>query len=1059
MTTGRILIVDDEKMNREVMQSMLSDHFEQFLQAANGKEGLGMLSEYDDIALILLDLEMPVMDGREMLSIVKNSPQLKSIPVIVVAGNREDAIKALGSGADDFLTKPYDSQELSLRVKIHIQKKQDEVLLLDNARFFQALFDNLNMGLAIIDPATRIIERVNPATAAMLGAPREEIEGKQCHRILCRNQHDDCPVCDHGESVSNAERMLTRLDNSRFPIITSKRHVNFNGKEMLLESFIDISERKRAENKLRFNEERLQLLNERFDLATTAAGIGIWDLDLKTNRFVWDTQMFTLYGVNPDDSPDADTVWRNGVHPEDMPLVDEEMCRAIFNGSEFDTEFRIVWPGGDARTIKANATVVRDDAGTPVSMIGTSYDITRRKLAEEKMMAFSEELERKNFQLQAALEVAQEATRAKSEFLATMSHEIRTPMNGVIGMTGLLLDTDLTPAQAQFAGIIRSSGESLLALINDILDFSKIEARKLDLEDITFDLRTTLDETAEMLSSRAMEKGLELLCLCDMNLPKALKGDPGRIRQVILNLAGNAVKFTNSGEVFIRAELKSENDFQVVVRISVTDTGIGIPQDRLDEIFAPFTQADGSTTRKYGGTGLGLAICKQLVELMGGSIGVESSEGAGSTFWFTTVLKKVGKEQDAMPDSTIFAEISGKNILVVDDNATSRFLLVTLLDAWGCSNTTAPDGESALAHLQEAVIKRMPYDAAIIDFQMPGMDGVELGRRIKGNPAFAATKTIMLTSQGQRGDRQMMEDAGFSGYLTKPMRQDQMRDCLSLVLGRDTLDSKPAGPIVTRHVIAEVTDVKKRVLLAEDNTVNQMVAVALLKKLGLAVDVVANGSEAVRALEQIPYDMVLMDCQMPVMDGYEATRVIRDPSSNVLNHDIPVVAMTANAMQGDREKCLAAGMNDYTSKPVKLETLRKVIVSMLQGKAAAEQVNQKEPTNEGEKPYCYAELLERFSGDVPFVSEIIAMACQDLPRRMTNLRRFLDQADHISAEREAHTIMGLASNICAYPLREVAEALKRDLENAVPIQSDRLIGELEIRIRVLLVAMQPDSKQ
>jgi CheY-like chemotaxis protein len=741
MDKTKILIVDDEMMNREMLSLMLADRYDNLILAENGKDGLHKLACHKDVALILLDLEMPVLDGRQMLEILKTSSELKHIPVIVAAGDRHEAIRTLEIGADDFISKPYDPFELLLRVQSHLQRMSD---------------------------------------------------------------------------------------------------------------------------------------------------------------------------------------------------------------------------------------------------------LTQRITAEEKLLAFSEELEGKNIQLESALIEAQAATRAKSEFLATMSHEIRTPMNGVIGMTGLLLDTNLTQTQAQYADIIRSSGEALLSLINDILDFSKIEARKLDLETISFDIRATLDETAEMLSMRAVEKGLELLCLSDLHLPSVLRGDPGRIRQVIINLVGNAIKFTHSGEVFIRSELESETESHVIARISVKDTGIGMPHTCLSTIFDPFTQADGSTTRKYGGTGLGLAICKQLVELMGGTIGVDSVEGKGSTFWFTVALEKT-TEQPAAPATALTAplsSISGRNVLVVDDNATSRFLLITLLDSWGCRYATAPDGETAIALLQESVAAGVPFDAAIIDHQMPEMSGIDLARIIRSNPFFAAIKMIMLTSQGWRGDRQASEEVGFDGYLTKPMRHDLMKNCLAIVLGRTSTGETEQAPIVTRHMIAEVLHAKKRVLLAEDNVVNQMVAVALLKKMGLSADVVANGAEAVHALAQIPYDLVLMDCQMPVMDGYEATRVIRDPASNVLDHTIPVIAMTANAMQGDREKCLAAGMDDYVSKPVKLEHLQETTVRLLQKRAAAILADEqkKEAIAAAQTaPYCRDELLERFDGDAEFVQEILAMCRLDLPHRLVAL--------------------------------------------------------------------------
>jgi CheY-like chemotaxis protein len=517
--------------------------------------------------------------------------------------------------------------------------------------------------------------------------------------------------------------------------------------------------------------------------------------------------------------------------------------------------------------------------------------------------------------------------------------------------------------------------------------------------------------------------------------------------------------------VFIRSELEAEDDSQVVVRISVRDSGIGIPADRIGSIFDPFTQADGSTTRKYGGTGLGLAICKQLTELMGGSIDVESKEDSGSTFWFTVVLKKpaaVGMQGQIFacaeaPDMVTPAgatpqqyDIVGKNILIVDDNDTSRFLLITLLSAWGCHYATAPDGETALALLHESVADGAPFDAAIIDFQMPGMDGLELGRKLRDNHAFKTVRMIMLSSQGLRGDRELIERTGFSGYLTKPTRQDTLKECLALVLSREAGKGMADSPVVTHHIIAEVSGIRKRVLLAEDNTVNQMVAVALLKKIGVTVDVVADGNEAVKALEQINYDLVLMDCQMPVMDGYEATRVIRDASSAVLNHAVPVVAMTANAMQGDREKCLAAGMNEYTSKPIKLEELKSVLERLLAQSADAAQDDLSGIAGE---PYSREDLLARFEGDEAFINEIIAMGRESLPVRLANLKLLISQRGFSAARLEAHTIKGIAANFSAEPLRAAALALEKELVNPAPARIDALSETLETCIVELLAAL------
>ena len=603
-------------------------------------------------------------------------------------------------------------------------------------------------------------------------------------------------------------------------------------------------------------------------------------------------------------------------------------------------EFRINTQNNEERWIENICREVSNREGKLLGRRASNRDITARKLAEGKLLTFATLMEQKNAELGAALITAGEATTAKSQFLATMSHEIRTPMNGVIGMTSLLLDTELTAEQRDFVEIVRKSGENLLALINDILDFSKIEAGKLDLEILDFDIRPTLEDTAELLSLRAADKGLELICRIDPLVPSYLKGDPGRLRQVITNLAGNAIKFTHQGEIVISAALKEAEDSHVTILFEIHDTGIGIPPDRLEAVFAPFTQVDASTTRKYGGTGLGLAICKQLVELMGGEIGIESEEGKGSTFWFTACFEK---QTIHTPEVSInsevlnHADITGTRILVVDDNATNRLLITTLLKHWGCRHEAAVDAKEGLALLREAVEEGDPFQLALLDQEMPGMDGLELGRQIKADPQLEPTLMVMVTSLGQRGDAAILEKIGFTGYLAKPVRQSQLHECIALVLGKAAGTIQKTG-IVTRHTVAEFTKHGVRILLAEDNVINQKVAQAILDKLGYKAEVVANGLEAVRALELINYDLVLMDCQMPEMDGFAATAMIRNLDSKVLNHAVPIIAMTANAMKGDRENCIEAGMDDYLAKPMKKNELAEVLAKWLKTEAPAQNV-------------------------------------------------------------------------------------------------------------------------
>jgi PAS domain S-box-containing protein len=784
----------------------------------------------------------------------------------------------------------------------------------------------------------------------------------------------------------------------------------------------DITQRKEAERVLVEQQERLIALMD-------AIPDYIYFKDRDSRFMMISRALARSFGLDHPDEATGKT---------DADFFSEEHARLAYDDEQrivqsglpvISLEEKETWPDGHETWASTTKLPRIDQAGNVVGTFGISRDITRRKLSDAELADTNQRLEAAIAEAREKTLQAELANSAKGEFLANMSHEIRTPMNGVIGMIGLLLDTELDEDQRHYAETVRASGESLLELLNDILDFSKIEAGSVELETLDFDLRALLDDFASMPAVRANAKGLEFISAVAPDVPAHLSGDPGRLRQVLLNLAGNAIKFTEKGEVSVRVALIEESVANAVLRFSVKDTGIGIASAQHNLLFEKFTQADASTTRRYGGTGLGLAISKRLVELMGGEIGLISELGRGSEFWFTLRLPKQADPRQILMTSN---EIRGTHILVVDDNATNREVLVAQLTAWGGRPEEAIDGPSALLALASARDAGDPYAAAVIDMQMPDMDGADLARAIKADETLKRTRLVLMTSLGQRGDARQMEEIGFSAYLVKPARQSDLFDSLSTVLARAALSRSPQR-IVTRHALREMRRGAVRILLAEDNLTNQQVALGILRKLGLHADVVADGSEAIRSLEKSRYDLVLMDVQMPGMDGLEATQRIRDPSSAVLNHEVPIIAMTAHAMQGDRERCLDAGMDDYVTKPISPQTLAEAVDRWLPREetvpaAHAAETGTAAPATAASKAtpiFDRASLMDRLMGDDELAGIVISGFLEDAPKLILALETCLRAGDVPGISHQAHTIKGSAATVGGEAVRAVAAEIER----------------------------------
>ena len=888
----------------------------------------------------------------------------------------------------------------------------------------QAILDSASSGILLV--RDRIVVWCNQRMHEILGWPDQQLVGRSTRVWYATDQDYEAFGGQAYDEISSGqthrrEQLMVRLDGT--PVWTRMigHAINANdpsqGSVWVVD---DITTERALKEELRASEERLTLAME-------ASNDGLWDWNPQTRKTYYSPAYFRMLGYDPVESDDSKlNYWSALMHPDDRAANIEEMWRQLDAHGQFEMEYRLRTRDGDYRWILGRGKIVdRDEQGQPTRVIGTHTDVTQHKRLE--------------LELREARAAAEDAVRMKSDFLANMSHEIRTPMNAIVGLSHLLLKTNLDARQRDYLTKIQASSQHLLGIINDILDVSKIESGKLHIEHIAFDLAGVLDGVVGLSMVRATEKGLNLIIEVADEVPPYLIGDPLRLGQILVNYTSNAVKFTERGQIQIQVQVTESTDQEVVLRFSVRDTGIGLSEEQLGRLFQTFQQADTSTTRKYGGSGLGLVIAKRLAEMMGGAVGVESKPGVGSTFWFTA---RLGRGQPPRRTLAMKPDLRGRRLLVVEDNERSREILDEQLSGMSFETVSVGSGAAALAEIERAVTAGTPFDLVILDWQMPEMDGITTARAIQRLGLEPPPSLLMITAYGRDELLKSAAGAGIDDVLIKPVAVSVLFDTLMRLLGgMDTAHSvADLGPALPEIDLTSIAG--SRILLVEDNELNQEVATELLRQAGFTVEIADNGKIAVDKVASATYDAVLMDMQMPILDGLAATRAIRRLPGRA---DLPIIAMTANAMASDRERCIEAGMNDHVAKPIDPNDLwTKLLQWVRPGTDATPRGANPEPTAVRATPADVTPLADIAGLDIA-LGRRQALGRDTLYIRL--LRQFvsgqadaaariasaLAAADWTGAERAAHTLKGVAAQIGATELRPLAERLERAIHNHSPM--------------------------
>lgn len=924
-------------------------------------------------------------------------------------------------------------------------RKRAEQELRESENRIRTIIDNVQAGILLIDAETHTIADVNPAGCRLIGAKKEDVVGSVCHKFVCPAEKGSCPITDLGQCVDNAERSLVTADGSAKPVIKTVVSVELGGREYLLESLVDITERKQVEDALRKRDsllissaEATRVLLAETDFASavqeslrllgesTGAGrayIFKNSVDDETGRLMT-SQKFEWTDGEASPQINNHDLQNLPYDPVFSGWYEEFLNNNMIHGNarDFPEAIRSIM---ELQDIKSMLVVPIWCEGDLWGFIGFDDCRTEREwsqgetaIIQAAASSIGSALERHNAELELleAKETAERASTAKGEFLANMSHELRTPLNGVVGMSELLLNTRLDERQQRYAKTVTQSAELLLDMISDILDFSKIEAGKLELECAPFNLHETVEGIVSTMYARAVGKGIELHAFIQSDVPDIVMGDQARIRQVILNLLGNAIKFTEKGEVVVSCTLESREKNMHRVRFEIKDTGIGIPQDRKDRLFREFSQVDASTTRKYGGTGLGLAICRRLVEAHNGDIGVDSRVGRGSTFWFSIEFMVPKSSSKAVEKG-----IRGLRVLVADDNPTNRLVVAEQLSVIDARCDAVKNGTQAFSKLSAAAKEGDPYSLVILDERMPGMNGLALAEKMRKRAEFSTTAVLIMSSDSDFTAPAWLRSDPCMEVLFKPIKRKLLIETIESLMNACTRKLKPEriGGTVPGNSSGGI-----RILIAEDNETNQMVVADILTEEQIECDVVGTGSRAVEAVKTGNYALVIMDCQMPEMDGYQATEEIRRGETD---RRIPIIALTAHATDGDRSKCLEVGMDDYLSKPITpaklLRTIRKWMPDAVRYVGGDD--DGEETVDAGGVPINFELLLSRCGGRGEFVGRLISKFVDITGSDIERIRCLIDTGDHASIESTAHRIKGAAAAVAASPLTDAALALEK----------------------------------